>query len=142
MSTTPVGGSSSSSTASSSASNPFASINMNDYFKLIISGLQNQDPTQPTDTSTILNQISQLMNVESTQNLQSSLGAVALGQTVSNASNLVGKTIEGLDSSGNQVVGVVGSATISNGAATLQVTNSSSGKTSSVTLNNVTGVAG
>jgi flagellar basal-body rod modification protein FlgD len=115
---------------------------MNDYFKLIISGLQNQDPTQPTDTSTILNQISQLMNVESTQNLQSSLGAVALGQTVSNASNLVGKTIEGLDSSGNQVVGVVGSATISNGAATLQVTNSSSGKTSSVTLNNVTGVAG
>ena len=142
MSTTAIGSTTpaiSTPSASPAATDPFAAININDYFKLIISGLQNQDPTSPMDTSTMLNQVSQLVNVESTRNLQTSLNAVALGQTLNNASGLINKTIDGLDDKGNDVKGLVSQVSISNGAATLQVKDSS-GATSNVSLSNVRSV--
>ena len=77
MATTPVGGStpsttntsSSSNSSSSTAANAFGSLNINDFINLMVTGLQNQDPTNPTDTTTLMQQVSEIGSIESTQSL-------------------------------------------------------------------------
>jgi flagellar basal-body rod modification protein FlgD len=128
MATSPVGSTpsttnttNSSSTQNSTAANAFGSLNINDFINLMVTGLQNQDPTNPTDTTTLMQQVSEIGSIESTQNLSTTLQSVALGQSVATAGNLIGRNVTGLDSTGKSVTGVVSSVSVSNGNTTLNV---------------------
>ncbi len=55
-----------------------------------------------------------------------------LGQNVATAGNLIGRSVQGQDASGNPVSGTVSSVSIANGTATLNV------GTSTMPLSNVT----
>jgi flagellar basal-body rod modification protein FlgD len=122
MATNPVGsGSSTDSTSSSSALNGFGSLKLDDFMKMLLAELQNQDPLSPMDASQMLTQIGQITQVGSTQQLTSTLDSVLLGQNVNNATSLIGKTIAGLDDTGKDVVGKVDKVTITNGKPVLSV---------------------
>jgi flagellar basal-body rod modification protein FlgD len=125
MSTGSVNGTSS--TGSAASSNPTSSTNAltqitpNDFLKMLITQLQNQDPMNPTSSDQILQQISQIDNIEATTNLSSSLKSVAADQGFQAASGLIGRQVQGVDSNGNPVSGTVDSASFAGGAASLNV---------------------
>ena len=123
--------------ASSSAATPdrMQSLSVDDFTKMLITELQNQDPTQPMSNTDLMNQVSQIQSIDTNQQLTSTLQSVALGQSIASAGNLIGRTVSGLDANGNQVNGTVSSVSISNGSATLNV------GSSALPLNNVTQIS-
>jgi flagellar basal-body rod modification protein FlgD len=129
MSTGAVGSSSNSSAASNTSSaastaDPFANLNMSDFLTLMITEMQNQDPTAPEDTSQIMQEIGQMQSIESTTQLNTTLNALSLGQGLSSASLLINQNITGLDDNGDSVNGTVSSVIMSNGTPSLVVGNS------------------
>jgi flagellar hook assembly protein FlgD len=85
----------------------FGSLNLDTFIKLLVVELQNQDPLNPMDNAQILNQISQIRQIESTSRLTSTLDAVRLGQDLATASSMVGRNIMALSDAGELVTGTV-----------------------------------
>lgn len=105
---------------STNASN-FSSLTPDDFLKMLITELQNQDPMNPTDNGQILQQISEMSNIQATSSLTKSLDSMLTEQNLSAASALVGKTVQGLADDGSTASGVVDSVTIANGTAKLNI---------------------
>jgi flagellar basal-body rod modification protein FlgD len=103
---------------------------------MMVTQLQNQDPTQPTSNEEILQQISQIGQLESSDTLQTDLSTMVLQNSISSAGNLIGKTVSGVDSTGNNSSGIVNSVQVQNGSVALQL---DSGK--SMLLSNVQSIA-
>jgi flagellar basal-body rod modification protein FlgD len=76
--------------------------------------LQNQDPLDPTNTSDILNQVSQIKAIKSNQDLSSTLSSLTLQQQLYTGSSLLKSTITGTNDSGVTVTGAVDSVKVSN----------------------------
>ncbi len=86
--------------------------NFNDFLKLLMTQLQNQDPTSPMDTNQFTSQLVQFAGVEQQINTNSSLTKLieaTQGSTLLQSSSLVGKTVE---VSGDQVTLQSGKATL------------------------------
>jgi flagellar basal-body rod modification protein FlgD len=139
MSTTNgVSGSSSSTTTGASSSSPaggLGALTPDDFMQMLVTQLKNQDPLNPTSSDQILQQISEIDNIQATASLTSSLNSVSLGQSLATASNMIGKQVQGLDSSGNKVSGIVDSVSVAKGAASLNV------GSQTLTLSNVSQVS-
>ena len=88
------------------------SVDVNQFLTLMIAELQNQDPLNPMDNTQMLQQISQIRQIGATQQLESSLQAIFVGQNLSTASGLIGKTVNALTDDGKNVAGVVDRVTV------------------------------
>lgn len=88
-------------------------VDMNQFLTLMITELQNQDPLNPMDNSQMLEQLSTIRQIGSTNQLTESLSSVLLGQNISTASNLIGKKVNALTNDGKNVDGVVERVSIS-----------------------------
>ena len=64
-------------TGTGSTTNPNGILKKDDFLKLLLTQLQYQDPTAPTDTAKILSQTSQLATLESSNNTQKALDNLA-----------------------------------------------------------------
>ena len=87
-------------------------LSTDDFMKLFLAQLQNQDPTKPMDDSQMLNELSQMTQVQTLQGVQQALAGSQLAQS----SALIGKNVTGLDVNGTAVNGVVTSVTQSSDA--------------------------
>jgi flagellar basal-body rod modification protein FlgD len=121
MATTPVASSGSTQDTSSALNSSLGSLNLDDFLKMLLTELQNQDPLSPMDSSQMLTQIGQISQVGATQSLTSTLNSVLLGQTIGNATAMIGKTITGLGDDGTDVTGKVDKVTISDGQPVLTI---------------------
>ena len=74
-----------------------------DFFKLFLSQLKNQDPTSPMDDKDFLNQMAQFTMIDTLQQVQKSLGGTQLAQ----ASGLIGDQVIGTDTNGKAASGTV-----------------------------------
>ncbi len=74
-----------------------------DFFKLFLAQLQNQDPTQPLDDKEFLAQLAQFTMIDTLQQVKTSLGGTQLAQ----ASALIGDHVIGMDTTGQPASGVV-----------------------------------
>lgn len=63
--------------ASASSTNPKGILGKDDFLKLLLLELKNQDPTAPMDSEKILTQTSQLASLESAENTNKSLASLA-----------------------------------------------------------------
>ena len=113
-------------TANSTAKNganasTFASLTPDDFLKMLITELKNQDPTNPTDNAQILQQISEMSNISATNSLTTSLNGMLTEQNLSAASALVGRNVQGLADDGSNASGKVDSVTITGGTAKLNI---------------------
>ena len=66
-----------SSSTGSAYENPDGILDKDDFMMLLLTELQYQDPTEPTDTATILTQTSQLATLESAENTNAALQELA-----------------------------------------------------------------
>jgi flagellar basal-body rod modification protein FlgD len=87
-------------------------LNTDDFMKLFLAQLENQDPTKPVDDSQMLAELSQMTQVSTLQQVQKALAGSQLAQ----ASALIGKNVTGVDVNGSAVNGVVTSVTQSSDA--------------------------
>lgn len=111
----------SSTSSSSNGSSKVNELDIDDFLKLMISELQNQDPLNPMDNKDMLAQISQIRAIGSNDKLTTTLDTVLRGQNFSSATSLIGKTVKGLDNTGLNVTGVVDRVTVADGVNTLHV---------------------
>ncbi|CCB67527.1 MULTISPECIES: flagellar hook assembly protein FlgD [unclassified Hyphomicrobium] len=117
MTTVPAtGGTSGTQTSSSSQST--TTLDYNDFLKLMVVQLQNQDPLNPTDTNEFMSQIAQFSNVEQSINANSKLDQLLVNSNISQASTMIGLVITGTD--GTQ--GVVQSVRIDSSGSTAILT--------------------
>ena len=90
----------------------FSQVTVNDFLKLMITELQNQDPLNPMDNAQILNQVGQLQAISTSTRLNTTLDGMQLAQDVASASALVNKGVVALDDAGQLTTGYVDSVTI------------------------------
>jgi len=113
----------------SSSSSPTNSDRMNelttsDFIKMMVAELENQDPMNPMSNTEMLQQISQIRSITSNDRLTDSIESLTLGQALSTASSLIGKTVTGVNSLGIEDSGKVDKVTIENGEAIVYIGNS------------------
>jgi len=107
-----------------------------DFIKMMITQLQNQDPLSPAKNEELLAQMSQIGQLQSSTELSSTLQGLTKQNQVSSASSLIGKNVQGLDDQDDAVDGVVSSIRVAGDKVTLELEN---GK--SLSLDRVTAVS-
>ncbi len=96
------------------------------YLNLLLEQLRHQNPLEPMDNSQMTSQLAQVSQLQQLENLNSGFAAAMTGARLSQASGLIGKTIEyavdgkitsgrveGAQTSGGDVVLVVGEHRVS-----------------------------
>jgi flagellar basal-body rod modification protein FlgD len=91
------------------------------FLQLLVAQLQYQDPSNPVDTSSFMNQTATLSQVQTMTSMSSTLTSLVSAQQAQSATSLIGKQITYADASGVQVKGVVTSASLLASGATLHV---------------------
>ncbi|GAB5404149.1 MAG: flagellar hook capping FlgD N-terminal domain-containing protein [Aureliella sp.] len=109
MTSIPGVGSSNPSSASNGGltGNDLSDVDMDEFLGLLITELQNQDPLNPMDNADMLNQIGQIREIGSNNQLSETLTTLAIGQELSMASTMIGKKVTALDNNANDISGVV-----------------------------------
>ena len=97
------------------------------FLQLLVAQLQYQDPSNPADTSTFLNQTAMLSQVQTMNGMSDTLASLTATQQGQAATGLIGKQITYLDLAGAKQTGVVDSAAIEGSTATLKIGNVSVG---------------
>src|SRR3954466_12485054 len=122
-------------TGATNASDPY-NLKPEDFIKMMITQLQNQDPMEPAKNEQLLAQMSQIGQLESSTQLQTSLKSMVLQNNIGAAGNLIGKIVNGLDEKGAPVKGLVNSVRVEDGNVALEL---DTGKT--LSMSNVTSIA-
>lgn len=125
MAVSGINGGSAGSTIESSTG-AFGKLKSDEFIKVMLSELKNQDPLNPQDSSKLLEQLSSLRNIESQLDLQDKLSSLVLQNQVASAGNMIGKLVSGLDDSNDAIQGVVTAVRVADGKAILEL---DSGKT-------------
>jgi flagellar basal-body rod modification protein FlgD len=122
MYTPPVQGTASSHQLASKKS----SLNPDDFIKMMITQLQNQDPMEPAKNDQLLAQMSQIGQLQSSTQLQDSLKGLVLQNQIGSAATLIGKTVQGMDTNNNTIAGVVSSVRVQDDGVSLELDNGQS----------------
>jgi len=120
MSAIPGTGSSSSSSSAVKA-DAYNDLGMEDFLKLMIAELQNQDPLNPMDNSELVGQISQMREITATDKMTQTLDTVLLGQNIASATNLIGAEIDAISDDQQKVSGVVERVSVAEGQPKLHL---------------------
>jgi len=122
--------------SSSQAKSSKLALKTEDFIKMMITQLQNQDPLEPAKNQELLAQMSQIGQLQSSTSLQESLQGMVLQNQIGSASSLIGKTVQGLDAADDPVTGLVNSVKVGSDGVSLELDN---GKT--LMLSRVTQIA-
>jgi flagellar basal-body rod modification protein FlgD len=104
-----------------------------DFIQMMITQLQNQDPTDPVKNQDLLAQMSQIGQLQSTTQLQESLKSLVLQSNLGAAGNLIGKMVEGLDANNESLSGLVTSVRVEGDEVSLELDNGQTLQLSRVT---------
>ena len=94
-------------------------LNYNDFLKLLMAEIKNQDPLSPVDTTQSVSQMATFSQVEQQVNANSKLDSIVSQLKIDQAASLVGKTVSDGTVSGSVVSVAIGdtgnTATLENG---------------------------
>jgi flagellar basal-body rod modification protein FlgD len=94
-----------------------------DFIKMMITQLQNQDPTSPAKNEELLAQMSQIGQLQSSTALNESLKGMVLQNQIGSAGNMIGKAVEGLDDDNETIKGIVNSVRVEGDSVVLELDN-------------------
>lgn len=90
----------------------YNALDIDQFLKLLISELQNQDPLDPMDNSEMVQQIGQIREIGATDQLTRTLSNLSASQELVTASGLIGRAVTGLADDSSDVDGVVDRITV------------------------------
>jgi flagellar basal-body rod modification protein FlgD len=91
------------------------------FLKLLVTQMQNQDPMSPMSSSEFMSQMSSLSTVEGINNLNSTFKDLLMIQGLGEGAALIGKKVEYKDAAQNTQTGTVQAARIEQGGVVLTV---------------------
>ncbi|MDG2221657.1 MAG: flagellar hook capping FlgD N-terminal domain-containing protein [Rubripirellula sp.] len=97
---------------SSGTNDAYNDLQIDDFLKLLVSELQNQDPLNPMDNAQMVQQIGHIREIGATDQLTETLSNLSASQELVTASSLIGQTINGLGDDLSNVDGVVDRVTV------------------------------
>ena len=109
--------------ASSAASKRKMELKTEDFIKMMITQLQNQDPMEPAKNQELLAQMSQIGQLQSATTLQESLKGMVLQNQLGSAAGMIGKTVQGLGTNDDPIEGQVTSIRVEDGTVNLELDN-------------------
>ena len=92
-----------------------------DFLKLFLVQLKNQDPEKTQDQSQFMAQLAQFSSLEQMQNLNTNQQAATSASQLGAASNLLGRVIDVIDDQGNPMTGQVTSVRLEKGEPKLML---------------------
>lgn len=92
-----------------------------DFLKLLIAQLRNQDPMKPMEDKEFIVQLAQFNTLEQMQNLNSSFSQLLKWQQLLQSSALIGKNIEAIQDDGSYLKGMVSEVKITADGPVLKV---------------------
>lgn len=99
-------------------------LTQDDFLKVMIAELQQQDPFQASEGTALLEQFMTMGNFDAMQNMSQSMEAMVAQSNAFGAQNLVGRFVQGVSESGEAVSGTVDLATVRDGEWVFEVNGS------------------
>jgi|SRR5215471_19681825 len=96
-------------------------VTQEDFFKILITQLQFQDPLKPIDNQAFIAQIAQFTSLEQARETNNRIDDLLTIQATTQSIGLLGKTVE-IDTTSGPAVGAVNTLTFENGQPLLTVT--------------------
>jgi len=115
--TTGVGGT----TALGAASAAAGKVSTDDFLRLLVTQLQNQNPLDPMTNEQFLTQLAQFQALDEMISTSSNTAAMLLGAKLSLAGGLIGRTVTAELSGGGTVTGVVERVVVEDGEPLLVI---------------------
>jgi flagellar basal-body rod modification protein FlgD len=103
------------------------------FMKLLVAQMSNQNPMEPTDDKEMIAQMTQFSTLEQITNMATESTKSATASQMSQAVNLLGRTVTYLDTDGNKQTGTVDQVSMVNGAPNLTVGGNDGITTSQIT---------
>jgi len=101
---------------------PGANLDKNDFLKLLVTQLQNQDPLNPMDDKDFMGQMAQFSSLEQMTNVASSLDSLTYSSQLSQGAALFGKDVTyQADAESAPVQGSVTAVKVENGSVVVQI---------------------
>jgi flagellar basal-body rod modification protein FlgD len=100
---------------------PHQSLTADDFMQLLVTQLKNQDPSQPMDSAAMVQQTTQLGMMQQMTALGASSNTALSLQMQTAAADLIGKTVDYNDASGQPHTGVVTGVSFSGATPTVSV---------------------
>lgn len=105
--------------------NSLGGLGKDDFLKLLLAQLQNQDPLAPTDSTQMMLQLVQFSTLEAMQNIDQHTSMLLSAEQLSRAESMVGKQVTGTgtadDGSAETIEGVVDSVKMVDGGPVLLI---------------------
>ncbi|HEX4519275.1 MAG TPA: flagellar hook capping FlgD N-terminal domain-containing protein [Gaiellaceae bacterium] len=108
-------------TTSVTNNSPDAVLGKDDFLKLLVDQLKNQDPTSPTDSSTFMAQLAQFSSLEQQTNMSETLTGLASTDAVTQGVDLIGRNLTFTRSDGSSGTGVADAITVAGGSVVIDV---------------------
>lgn len=104
-------------------SNPKQYVSHDEFLKLLVTQLTNQDPLNPMQDMDMMGQLAQIQALDEQIAMTKSMNRMRLDGQLQGASGMVGKHISGVDQFGNPASGVVNSAIFRDNQVFLELEN-------------------
>ncbi len=119
-STTSTGAASTATTVESGKTG-FAALTADDFMKLLLTQLQNQDPSEPTSNEELLNQLSSMQSLATSIELGDTLKDIVTNQQLTDGAAFLGSYVTGDNEQNVAVDGVVDRVVMREGSAYLGI---------------------
>ncbi len=120
-------------TSGTTMTNPSDNLGENDFLKLMMDQLQNQDPLNPSDPTQYMSELANFSSLEQETQIAGSTSSAATQQASTSALSLLGHTVNYQDSNGVTQTGVVSKVDFSSSGPLLTI-----GTTPGISLGSVT----
>lgn len=125
---------------SASAATAAAQIGIQDFLKILVAQLGNQDPLKPMDNQEFVTQLAQFTSLQQTQEMNDKLGQLITAQASMQSVGLLGKTVDVTNDSGSNSTGTVSALSFTSGEPRLTIKLSDGSLLTDIGLSNLTAV--
>lgn len=125
---------------SATAATAAAQIGIQDFLKILVAQLGNQDPLKPMDNQEFVTQLAQFTSLQQTQEMNDKLGQLLSAQATTQSVGLLGKTVDITNTSGGTSTGSVSALNFASGEPRLTIKLSDGSLLTDLSLSNLISV--
>ena len=119
--------------------NAISQIGIQDFLRILVAQLGNQDPLKPMDNQEFVTQLAHFTSLQQTQEMNDKLGSLLVAQASMQSVGLLGKTVD-ITTEAGSASGVVSALSFTSGEPRLTIKTSGGGLLTDIGLANLTAV--